>query len=275
MRANRITFLQVQIMLTTISMAGTTLAQSLCIEQTPADPVCSILPEHFEEPVCPEGYEWTCGLCNREAGCYREGYIQCIQDNCCLQPFCTVCDCPPPCMVPPTQEPSICACQLSLPSCWVVAVLTDTCLDSVAGQWVYTFSICVEDCPAELDIDWYVCPFGTSVQTQILFESDETLCIAAEGPGSLTVAPMPIDTPSCSEYSVEAQVEVPAFTCVGDIVPDGVIDVFDQLELLNSWGPCPDDTPCDGGCCPADLDGNGAVDVFDLLQLLASWGPCP
>ena len=53
---------------------------------------------------------------------------------------------------------------------------------------------------------------------------------------------------------------------VGDINGDGVVDVFDLLELLGNWGACPD---C--GACPADLDGNCEVDVFDLLLLLENW----
>ena len=30
-----------------------------------------------------------------------------------------------------------------------------------------------------------------------------------------------------------------------------------------------------GDPCPADVDNSGAVDVVDFLQLLGSWGPCP
>ncbi|TVQ51602.1 MAG: hypothetical protein EA377_12125 [Phycisphaerales bacterium] len=55
--------------------------------------------------------------------------------------------------------------------------------------------------------------------------------------------------------------------CVGDLTNDGVVNVFDLLELLGDWGPCPG--------CPADLTGDGVVNVFDLLELLGNWGPCP
>ena len=54
--------------------------------------------------------------------------------------------------------------------------------------------------------------------------------------------------------------------CPADLNGDGVVNVFDLLELLNTWGPCPG--------CPADLNGDGVVNVFDLLELLNSWGPC-
>jgi len=52
----------------------------------------------------------------------------------------------------------------------------------------------------------------------------------------------------------------------GDLDGNGVVDVFDLLELLGAWGPC------DGSSCPADLNSSGAVDVFDLLDLLTAWG---
>jgi plastocyanin len=51
-----------------------------------------------------------------------------------------------------------------------------------------------------------------------------------------------------------------------DLNDDGVVDVFDLLILLASWGPCQDAE------CPADFNGDMTVDVFDLLFLLASWG---
>jgi len=75
----------------------------------------------------------------------------------------------------------------------------------------------------------------------------------------------------------------PMTSCLGDITgsgggpPDGVINVFDLLELLASWRSCGD-----GVFCRADITGplgleneiDGQVDVFDLLFLLARWGDC-
>jgi hypothetical protein len=60
--------------------------------------------------------------------------------------------------------------------------------------------------------------------------------------------------------------------CPGGCAPadlncDGVVDVFDLLALLGSWGPC-----AEAGSCPADLNGDVVVDVFDLLLLLGNWG---
>jgi hypothetical protein len=54
----------------------------------------------------------------------------------------------------------------------------------------------------------------------------------------------------------------------GDLNNDGVVDVFDLLELLSAWGFCAN---CEFIACPADLDGDCFVDVFDLLILLGNW----
>lgn len=51
-----------------------------------------------------------------------------------------------------------------------------------------------------------------------------------------------------------------------DLNGDGVVAVFDLLQLLGAWGPCPG--------CPEDINGDNVVDVFDLLNLLSVWGPC-
>jgi hypothetical protein len=55
--------------------------------------------------------------------------------------------------------------------------------------------------------------------------------------------------------------------CPADLTGDDVVNVFDLLELLEAWGPCPG--------CDADLNGDDVVNVFDLLGLLEAWGPCP
>jgi hypothetical protein len=55
--------------------------------------------------------------------------------------------------------------------------------------------------------------------------------------------------------------------CPWDLDGNNVVNVFDLLALLDSWGPCPG--------CPADFNGDNVVNVFDLLPLLDNWGPCP
>lgn len=53
-------------------------------------------------------------------------------------------------------------------------------------------------------------------------------------------------------------------SCPGDCDYDGLVDMFDLLILLASWGM--------GGC--PDLDDSGAICINDLLVLLEIWGPC-
>ncbi len=61
-------------------------------------------------------------------------------------------------------------------------------------------------------------------------------------------------------------------TCSADIADvyapgcDGVVDIFDLLELLRDWGA---NGPGAGIAAPFDV-----VDVFDLLELLRQWGAC-
>jgi hypothetical protein len=55
--------------------------------------------------------------------------------------------------------------------------------------------------------------------------------------------------------------------CPWDLDGNDVVNVFDLLDLLGAYGPCPG--------CPEDFDGNDIVNVFDLLELLGNWGPCP
>jgi hypothetical protein len=58
-----------------------------------------------------------------------------------------------------------------------------------------------------------------------------------------------------------------------DIAPlgggNGMVDVDDLLEIINSWGPC---AACISDIVPAG--GDGAVNVDDLLAIINSWGPC-
>ena len=60
---------------------------------------------------------------------------------------------------------------------------------------------------------------------------------------------------------------IPDFTCVEDIVVNGIIDTSDILMMLSQYG-------CESGCS-ADINGDGAVTTSDVLALLAVFGqPC-
>ena len=54
--------------------------------------------------------------------------------------------------------------------------------------------------------------------------------------------------------------------CVGDVIPDGNVNIADLMVVLASWGECPG--------CPGDTNGDGWVDVQDLLNVMEWWGPC-
>ncbi len=57
------------------------------------------------------------------------------------------------------------------------------------------------------------------------------------------------------------------FTCVEDIVVNGIIDTNDILMMLSQYG-------CISGC-PADINGDGVVTTTDVLLILAVFGtPC-
>ncbi|TVQ53398.1 MAG: hypothetical protein EA377_08035 [Phycisphaerales bacterium] len=82
--------------------------------------------------------------------------------------------------------------------------------------------------------------------------------------GWLGAAGLPCDCEA--EHFEELDPGLPG-NCPADLNGDSVVNVFDMLELLSVWGPCPG--------CPADLNGDGVVNVFDLLELLSDWGACP
>jgi len=60
-------------------------------------------------------------------------------------------------------------------------------------------------------------------------------------------------------------------TCLGDSNGDGDVGVSEFLELVASWGACPDlPEPC-----PLDLNADRVVNVQDFLLVLGLWGGCP
>lgn len=104
------------------------------------------------------------------------------------------------------------------------------------------------------------------------------------GHGSITdvtLGEVPLDVPpfgtitvTLTSVRVVGSVTVTEVYAEGDVDENGSVDVFDMLEVLKSWGNCPD--PCPPSC-PADVtnsDGTGidcVVNVFDLLAVLTGW----
>ena len=54
--------------------------------------------------------------------------------------------------------------------------------------------------------------------------------------------------------------------CLGDVVPDGIVNELDLAEVLANWGPC--------FSCPADINKDGYVDGEDLAYVITGWGLC-
>ncbi len=133
-------------------------------------------------------------------------------------------------------------------------------------------------------------PGGSSMVVELFVASRNP---ADGGPGGFTylasnsfgeTAPSYLRAPACglNDFETYEQIGFPGVhliidvyggtpqTCVGDLNLDGAVNVFDLLDLLGQWGPCPPDQDCS-----ADMNGDGAVNVMDLLILLDAWGPCP
>jgi hypothetical protein len=57
--------------------------------------------------------------------------------------------------------------------------------------------------------------------------------------------------------------------CLGDVIPNGLVDGADLSALLSVWGTS-------GGLYPrADCNSDGLVDAQDLAIVLSGWGACP
>ncbi len=54
--------------------------------------------------------------------------------------------------------------------------------------------------------------------------------------------------------------------CQGDVDGDGVVDVYDLIEVITAWGAT--------GPNAADLNADGVVDVIDLTLVVAGFGAC-
>ena len=111
----------------------------------------------------------------------------------------------------------------------------------IAGEWEdLDGNEFPEDCP--------VIAIGACCSEDSCYESTEQHCIA-EWRGAGT---------RCEDGCT---------SCVGDIDGSGVVDVFDLLMVISSWGPCP-------AGCDADVNADQLVNVLDLLMVIDAWGEC-
>ncbi len=130
-------------------------------------------------------------------------------------------------------------------------------------------------------VDPSACPGGSWLQATVTYASGDcnnnNMLDSCE-----VIAGTVLD---CNANGIPDECELALFDCNGNGVPDdcdfapadidgnGAVDIFDLLDLLAAWGPCPG--------CPEDITDaigvgpDGAVDVFDLLEMLAAWTACP
>jgi hypothetical protein len=88
---------------------------------------------------------------------------------------------------------------------------------------------------------------------------------------SLTIGTFKINGSASAMSIAPAPADV---DCISDIAAggNGVVDVDDLLEVINSWGDCAIGKPCEADIAPEG--GNSIVDVDDLLVVINAWGPC-
>ncbi len=126
------------------------------------------------------------------------------------------------------------------------------------------------------DLDWLLSAFGGGLWR--LFENDgqgaftESQDFAAPANPSCGIA-MDLDNDRrldvvLTDEIADLVILMRSVAADGDTDCDGAVTITDLLEVLGTWGACPD--PCPPGC-PADVNGDCDVDVSDLLSVLAAW----
>ncbi|TVQ56518.1 MAG: hypothetical protein EA377_02100 [Phycisphaerales bacterium] len=193
------------------------------------------------------------GSCGGQSpfGCWCDEDCE-ANDDCCDD----VCDeCPGLDLCDPGIDPYTCEgfCGEMAPGgCW-------------CDDWCEFFDDCCDDVCDECD-DAVFCDPGIDPYTC------EGFC-GGIAPGGCWCDALCCEFGDCCEDQADAcnfcDPGIDPFYCAGDLNDDGAVNVFDLLELLQDWGPCP---PAEE--CHADLNDDGVVNVFDLLQLLENWGEC-
>ena len=112
-------------------------------------------------------------------------------------------------------------------------------------------------------------PYGSTYSTTITsglnhqFNDVSSVSVLGYAPGGEGVT---ITNNGSDRPVLELTIDVPDFSCDGDLNDDQVVDGTDISMILGYWGQ---DDPA------YDLDGNGLIDGTDLAIVLGWWGACP
>lgn len=128
----------------------------------------------------------------------------------------------------------------------------------IVDQWVPI------DVVVDLENDWTQIFYDQ----QLVTEYQWTAGAFGDGQGQPAIAAVDLFGQGSTSvfYDDFALFPMEAF-CPFDINEDGEVNVFDMLQVLANWGPCPEG-------CDTDFNNDGVVNVFDLLEILSNWGPC-
>ncbi len=145
-------------------------------------------------------------------------------------------------------------------------MLVESSSNGTAGPWT---QIALHDTDGGLNWQHHRISAEDLTNAGVTLTSDMRVRFTANDTGTASIVEAGLDA-----FAIDAVDCTPPDTVIGDIVVDGLVNVFDLLELLDAWGAC--GQPCPPSC-PADLTnsaGTGtdcSVDVFDLLMLLENW----
>ncbi|MBI5868320.1 MAG: HYR domain-containing protein [candidate division Zixibacteria bacterium] len=173
-------------------------------------------------------------------------------------------------------------------------VVTSIATDAVGNRDSCKFNVIVSDttrpkayCPANIDIELPTGHTGTVISYTASATDNCPGVTVASWPGSGSFFPIGTTTVTCVATDASGNADTCRFLvavhCVcpkqGDINGDGVIDVFDVIQVIGiAFSGYAD--PFDPGCpiTRGDVNNNGIVDVFDVIYLISTAfqnGPFP
>lgn len=112
---------------------------------------------------------------------------------------------------------------------------------------------------------------GGNVVSQSRVDNLEHLYVTDLEPGQYVLELERLDNETgYPDYDAALAWRLTATAPAGDANDDCIVGVDDFLQVLGTWGPCPD--PCPVIPCPADFDGDCDVDINDFLTVIGNWG---